>query len=52
MEFFVPQSLQDIDFTKDVKFLDKELEKLILDSETTKRYTDKLVKPKLGVSYF
>jgi hypothetical protein len=43
MEFFVPQSLQDIDFTKDVKFLDKGLEKLILDSEITKRYADKLV---------
>ena len=52
MEFFVPQSLQDIDFTKDVKFLDKELEKLILDSEITKRYADKLVEPKLSVSYF
>ena len=42
MEFFVSESLKDIDFTKDVKFLDKELEKLILDSEITKRYTVKL----------
>ncbi|MGE4519255.1 MAG: hypothetical protein AB7E04_07105 [Desulfobacteraceae bacterium] len=48
MEFFVPQSLKDIDFTKEVKFLDKELEKLILDSETTKRYADKLVEVTLN----
>ena len=36
MEFFVPESLKDINFEKEVKFLDKELEKLIIDSSIIK----------------
>jgi hypothetical protein len=43
MKFFVTESINNLDFTKDVSFLDKELEKLIIDSEITKRYADKLV---------
>jgi hypothetical protein len=43
MEFFVPESVNDIDWSKKVRFLDKEFQKITKDSEVGKRYADKLV---------
>jgi predicted transposase/invertase (TIGR01784 family) len=43
MEFFVPGSEKDIDWSVAVKFLDKELQKLTKDSVVSRRHTDKLI---------
>jgi hypothetical protein len=43
MEFFVPDSVKEIDWSKKIKFLDKEFQKITKNSEVGKRYTDKLV---------
>ena len=42
--FFFPVVHQDIDWKRGYEFLDKELEKITKDSETGKRFADKLVK--------
>ncbi len=41
--FFFPHIEADIDWSKPVRFLDKELQKIVRDSEIPKRYADKLV---------
>jgi hypothetical protein len=43
MRFFFPQIDADIDWTKPIVFLDKELQKVVRDAEIPKRYADKLV---------
>jgi predicted transposase/invertase (TIGR01784 family) len=43
MEFFIPESVADIDWNKKVRFLDKEFQKISKESEVGKRYADKLV---------
>ena len=43
MAFFVPGSQEDIDWGKDIKFLDKEFQKLTKESVFGQRHTDKLV---------
>ena len=44
LDFFFNDIYVDIDFNKKYEFLDKELEKIVKDSEIGKRYADKLVK--------
>lgn len=44
MKFFFEDIAKDIDFDKGYEFLDKELEKIVKDSEIGKRYADILVK--------
>ncbi|MFZ3046774.1 MAG: hypothetical protein WA151_12740 [Desulfatirhabdiaceae bacterium] len=43
MEFFVPGSTEDIDWDVEIKFLDKEFQKITKESATGRRHTDKLV---------
>ena len=43
MEFFVPGAMESIDWTKKIKFLDTELQKITKDSVLGRRHTDKLV---------
>ncbi|MGD9974516.1 MAG: hypothetical protein AB7S77_15760, partial [Desulfatirhabdiaceae bacterium] len=43
MAFFVPGSEEDIDWGTDIKFLDKEFQKLTKESVLGQRHTDKLV---------
>jgi hypothetical protein len=43
LSFFFPTIEADIDWSKPVRFLDKELQKIVRDSEIPKRYADKLV---------
>jgi hypothetical protein len=47
MSFFFPEITQEIDWSKPVEFLDKELEKVTIDAELGRRYADKLVKVQL-----
>jgi len=42
--FFLPDLYQDIDFSKNYMFIEQELQKLFPESETTRRYNDKLLK--------
>ena len=42
--FFFPHIHAEIDWSKGYEFLDKELEKIVRDAETGRRYADKLVK--------
>jgi len=42
--FFLPDLYSQIDFTKDYAFIEQELQKLFPESETTRRYNDKLLK--------
>jgi hypothetical protein len=42
--FFFPQAYQEIDWTKNFEFLDKELQQVVRDAELGKRLVDKLVK--------
>ncbi len=44
MEFFFPNIYVEIDWSKPYEFLDKELEKIVRDSEIGRRLVDKLVK--------
>jgi hypothetical protein len=44
MQFFFPQIEADIDWTKPIVFLDKELQKVVRDAAIPKRYADKLVR--------
>ncbi|MBF0202586.1 MAG: transposase, partial [Desulfamplus sp.] len=44
MSFFFPAVHAGIDWTKEYTFLDKEFQKLFKDSQTGRRYADKLVK--------
>ncbi len=44
IDFFFPDIAEDIDFDKGYEFLDKELEKITKDAQTTKRFADVLVK--------
>ena len=41
--FFFPHIEADIDWSKPIRFLDKELQKVVRDAEIPKRYADKLV---------
>ncbi len=43
MTFFFPTIAADIDWSKPIRFLDKELQKVVRDAEIPKRYADKLV---------
>jgi hypothetical protein len=43
LRFFFPAIEADIDWSKPIVFLDKELQKVVRDAETPKRYADKLV---------
>ncbi len=47
MAFCFPEVYADIDWSAGYEFLDKELQKIVPDSETGRRYADKLVKVKL-----
>ncbi len=42
--FFFPQAHQEIDWTRNPEFLDKELQQVVRDAELGKRLVDKLVK--------
>jgi len=42
--FFLPNLYAQIDFTKEYSFIEQELQKLFPESETTRRYNDKLLK--------
>jgi len=44
LQFFVPDLYQDVDFSKEVTFLDKEMEQLSLTAVKGAKYVDKLVK--------
>ena len=43
MTFFFPAITADIDWSKPIRFLDKELQKVVRDAEIPRRYADKLV---------
>jgi hypothetical protein len=43
LQFFFPAIEADIDWSKPIRFLDKELQKVVRDAEIPKRYADKLV---------
>jgi hypothetical protein len=43
LTFFFPAIETDIDWSKPIRFLDKELQKVVRDAEIPKRYADKLV---------
>ncbi|MGI0492628.1 Rpn family recombination-promoting nuclease/putative transposase [Alkalinema pantanalense CENA528] len=43
LSFFFPHIEVDIDWSKPIRFLDKELQKVVRDAELPKRYADKLV---------
>jgi hypothetical protein len=43
LTFFFPHIEADIDWSKPIRFLDKELQKVVRDAEIPKRYADKLV---------
>jgi hypothetical protein len=43
LSFFFPHIEADIDWNKPIRFLDKELQKVVRDAEIPKRYADKLV---------
>jgi hypothetical protein len=43
LSLFFPNIEADIDWSKPIRFLDKELQKIVRDSEIPKRYADKLV---------
>ena len=42
--FFYPKWADEVDFSKGVEFLDKELDQLMPEAASSKRYVDKLVK--------
>ncbi|MEZ4868470.1 MAG: DUF4351 domain-containing protein [Caldilineaceae bacterium] len=44
MGFFFPDAHDDIDWSRPVEFLDKELQQVALEAETGRRYADKLAK--------
>ncbi len=44
LEFFFPEVHRDLDFSKGYEFLDKELQQIIIESETGARVVDELVK--------
>ena len=44
MQFFFPAVYEQIDWTKEITFLDKELEEVTKDAEIGRRFADKLVK--------
>ncbi|MDI6793291.1 MAG: hypothetical protein QME81_10555 [bacterium] len=44
LRFFVPKFYEDVDFSKEVAFLDKEMAQLSLKSVKGAKYVDKLVK--------
>ena len=44
LQFFVPELYEDVDFSKGVSFLDKEMEQLSIRSVKGAKYVDKLVK--------
>ncbi|GAP94921.1 hypothetical protein [Leptolyngbya sp. NIES-2104] len=43
LQFFFPWIAPEINWSREVKFLDKELQKIVRDAEIEKRYADKLV---------
>lgn len=43
LAFFFPDIAVDVDWSKPIRFLDKELQKIVRDAEIPKRYADKLV---------
>ncbi|MFN6519301.1 MAG: hypothetical protein RMY29_033070 [Nostoc sp. CreGUA01] len=44
MQFFFPSAYKEIDWTKEIEFLDKELMEAVKDAEIGRRFADKLVK--------
>lgn len=44
MQFFFPDAYADIDWSRGVEFLDKELQQVVRDAELGRRYADKLAK--------
>jgi transcription termination factor NusB len=44
MQFFFPTAHDEIDWTKKIEFLDKELQEVVSDAEIGRRFADKLVK--------
>ncbi len=44
MNFFFPKIHDEIDWSRNYEFMDKELEKIARDAQSGKRYADKLVK--------
>ncbi|MFN6539778.1 MAG: Rpn family recombination-promoting nuclease/putative transposase [Nostoc sp. EkiNYC01] len=44
MQFFFPSAYNEIDWTKEIEFLDKELMEAVKDAEIGRRFADKLVK--------
>lgn len=44
MLFFFPTAHADIDWSRGVEFLDKELQQVVRDAELGRRYADKLAK--------
>lgn len=52
--FFYPEWVNEVDFDKGFEFLDKELEQLFPDSQSTHRFADKLVKvyTKKGIEHW
>ena len=44
MAFFFPQAHAEMDWAKGSEFLDKELQQVVRDAETERKYVDKLVK--------
>jgi hypothetical protein len=44
MQFFFPNAYNEIDWTKQIEFLDKELVESVKDAEIGHRFADKLVK--------
>ena len=45
--FYLPEMYRGIDFTQDVKFLDKELNEILSDSENIRREADRLLEVRL-----
>ncbi|WP_246293905.1 hypothetical protein [Desulfobacter latus] len=52
MSFFVPGSENDIDWSREIKFLDKELQKITKASVAGQKYADKLIEVTLKKTNF
>ncbi|MCI5157731.1 MAG: transposase [Candidatus Electrothrix sp. AUS1_2] len=47
-QFYLPEMQREIDFSQDVKFLDKELNEILSDSDNVKREADRLLEVRLN----
>ncbi len=47
LQFFIPELYEEVDFTHDVEFLDKELFQEVVDEKKGRRYVDRLAKVQL-----